>query len=107
MIIWDPVVFIRCLYKVEHCFKFPDYHHVVIDPEKILICEVLLLIFYRFVVLVNRNLTEFNEFWFSDNFRINVLTLWHIVEDKIGTGYWDTGSWILGTGYWVLGTGYS
>src|ERR1035437_7779695 len=77
VIIWNSIIFICSLDQVEHGLKFPDYNHIVVNPYKIFATIVLFFLFNSFIVLIYRNFTEFNKLWFSDNFRIDVLTFWH------------------------------
>jgi len=79
MIIRYTIIFIGCFYEVEHGLKFPDNHHIVINPYEIFATENLLFLSNCFIVLVNRYFSKFEELWFSDNLRINVLTLRHIL----------------------------
>src|ERR1035437_494919 len=79
MIIWNPIIFIGGFYEVEHCFKFPDDDHIMVDPYEIFATVCLFFFFNSLIILVYRNFSEFNELWFPDNFRINVLTFWHML----------------------------
>jgi len=69
--------YIHCsLDQVEHGFQIPDYNHIVVNPYKIF---AIIVLFSSSIVLLYwlQDFTEFNELWFSDNFRIDVLTFWH------------------------------
>src|SRR5664280_2982102 len=79
VIIWYPIIFICCFDEVQHGFKFPDHHHIMVNPDKIFTAVYLFFLFNRFIVLVYRNFPKFDELWFPDNFWIDVLTFWHIL----------------------------
>ena len=80
MIVGYPVIFIFCLYKIEHGFKFTDDNHVAVDPQEISGGEVFLLRLNRFVILINIYSAEFNELRLPYYFRIDVLTFRHVSD---------------------------
>ena len=77
VVVFDAVVGIGRLDRVQHRLEFADIAHVAIDAQEVILRELLLLLFNRLLVLVNRNLVEFDVAGLTHLGRINMQMLGH------------------------------
>src|SRR5690554_6543701 len=73
MIIFNAIIFAGSFYSINHGLKFTNDGHVPVDPKKIFGRVVGLLLFNRFIVLVDRNILKCYITTFSNFIWINTL----------------------------------
>ena len=59
MVVRRSVVFSFDLDKIEHGFKLTNQCHIMINSFEFIIGEIFLFIFYRFLILIDRNWLKF------------------------------------------------
>ena len=79
VVVLNAVVGVGRLDRVQHRLEFADIAHVAIDAQEIILREELLLLGNRFLVLVDRNLVEFDETRLAHLVRIDMQVLGHVL----------------------------